>query len=140
MIDRTTRWLEAVPLCSMEAATFVDAFINTWVPAVFTMDRGQQFTSMVWAAGLCQRLGTDHITTMAYHPQSNSMVERAHRQLKDALRSRLAGERWPEHLPWMLLSPREGSAVSSEELVFGAPLTLPGQLLASLETTVQQVV
>jgi hypothetical protein len=96
MIDRTTRWLKAVPLRSMEAATCSDAFINTWVthfglPAVVTTDRGRQFTPAVWAA-LCHR--------------HNGMVERAHRKLKDDLRSRLAGERWPEqckHLPWVLL-------------------------------------
>ncbi len=30
------------------------------------------------------------------------MVERSHRQLKDALRSRLAGVSWFYHLPWVL--------------------------------------
>ena len=72
------------------------------------------------------------------------MVERTHRQLKDALRARLAGNQWPEHLPWVLLglraAPKEDSATSSAELVFGAPLTLPGQLLSSPETPVQEVV
>jgi hypothetical protein len=29
-------------------------------------------------------------------------VERAHRQLKEALKSRLAGAAWPDHLPWVL--------------------------------------
>jgi hypothetical protein len=138
MIDRTTRWLEAVPLRSTEAATCADAFINMRVtrfsvPAVH-----------IGCVGRLMRLGTDHITTTAYHPYSNGMVERAHRQLKDDLRSRLAGERWSEHLPWMLLGlravPKEDNAVSSAELVFRAPLTLPGQLLASVETTVLQVV
>jgi hypothetical protein len=31
MVDRSTRWLEAVPLRNMEAKTCVEAFINTWV-------------------------------------------------------------------------------------------------------------
>ncbi len=103
MVDRTTRWLEAVPLRSMEAAACADAFIGTWVahygvPAVVTTDIGRQFTSAVWAA-LCQRLNIDHITTTAYHPHSNGMIERTHRQLKDVLRSRLAGPQWPEGGP-----------------------------------------
>jgi hypothetical protein len=72
------------------------------------------------------------------------MIDRTHRQLKDALRSRLAGPQWPEHLPWVLMgpgaAPKEESAVSSAELVFGAPLTLPGQLLSTPETWVQEVV
>jgi hypothetical protein len=59
----------------------------------------------VWPA-LFQRLNIDHITTTAYHPQSNVMIERTHRQLKDAFLSRLAGLQWPEHLPWVLMGLR----------------------------------
>ncbi len=86
----------------------------------------------------------NHISTTAYNPQSNGLVERTHRQIKDALRARLAGNRWPEHLPWVLFglraAPKEDSAVSSAELVFGAPLTLPGHLLTSPETPLEDVV
>ena len=57
------------------------------------------------------------------------MVERSHRQLKDALR---AGADWPSHLPWVLLglltAPKEDSSISSAELLYDAPLVLPGQL------------
>jgi hypothetical protein len=58
------------------------------------------------------------------------MIERAHGQLKDALRSHLAGEKWVSHLLWVLLglraAPKEDSNVSSAELVFGCPVTVPG--------------
>jgi hypothetical protein len=61
------------------------------------------------------------------------MVERCHRRLKDALRARLAGPDWPLHLPWVLMglraAPREDTGVSAAEIVFGAPLVLPGQIL-----------
>jgi hypothetical protein len=84
----------------------------------------------------------NHITTTAYHPQSNGMVERSHRQLKDALRSRLAGHDWPAHLPWVLLglraAPKEDSGVSSAELVFGVPLSLPGEFVSSAEPPAQE--
>jgi transposase InsO family protein len=121
---------------------------NTWVacyglPEAMTTDRGRQFTSALWE-GLCQNLQINHISTTACHPQSNGLVERTHRQIKEALRARLAGNKWPEHLPWVLFglpaAPKEDSAVSSAELVFGAPLTLPGQLLTPLETPVEDVV
>jgi hypothetical protein len=60
------------------------------------------------------------------------MVERAHRTLKEALKARLAGADWLSHLPWVLLSlrstPKEDSNISAAELVYGAPLLLPGQL------------
>ena len=72
------------------------------------------------------------MTTTAYHPQANGMVERAHRQLKDALRAREAGAEWPDHLAWVLMglhaAPKEANGVSSAQLVFGQPLILPGEL------------
>ena len=44
---------------------------------------------------------------------------------------------WPSELPWVLLSlrsvPLEQSGVSSAELVFSSPPTLPGQFLSMLE-------
>ncbi len=90
----------------------------------------------MWAH-LSQQLGVQHINSTAYHPQSNGLVERAHRQLKDALRARLAAEDWPAHLPWVLLglraAPKEDSGVSSAELLYGTPLALPGQLLTAAE-------
>ena len=57
MIDRTSRWLEAVPLSSITSKACARAFISTWVsrcgvPALLTLDRGLQFTSLVWFGGL----------------------------------------------------------------------------------------
>ncbi len=91
IIDRSTRWFEAVPLKNMEASTCVDAFIAGWVArfgvlGTVTTDRGTQFTSALWSS-TCTSLGIKHVLTTAYHPQSNGMVERVHRQLKDALRA-----------------------------------------------------
>ena len=65
------------------------------------------------------------------------MIERFHRQLKDAMRARLAARDWPSHLPWVLLglraAPKEEHNVSAAELLYGAPLALPGELLESKE-------
>jgi cleavage and polyadenylation specificity factor subunit 1 len=141
MIDRSTRWLEATPLGDIEAATVADTFTRDWVarfgvPSTVTSDKGTQFTSSTWTA-LCSRLGIQHITTTAYHPQSNGMIERSHRQIKDALRARLAASDWTAHLPWVLLglraAPKEAAGISSAETVFGAPLTLPGDFILAAE-------
>jgi transposase InsO family protein len=132
VIDRSTRWLEAVPLKGIEAATCADAFIAGWVcrfgvPAIVMTDRGTQFSSALWSL-VCRSLGIQHNMTTAYHPQANGMVERAHWQLKDALRARLAGDKWPEHLPWVLLglraAPKDISNVSAAETVLGTPLSV----------------
>jgi hypothetical protein len=98
--------------------------------------RGPQFTSAVWAA-LCRLLNIQHIPTTAYHPQSNGLVERFHRRLKDALRARAAGGSWATHLPWVMLGIRsawrEGTDFSPAEAVYGAQPILPGQFLAAEE-------
>ncbi len=81
------------------------------------------------------RLSIHHVTTTAYLNQSNGMLEWAQRQLKDALRSRLAGEKWVLHLPWVVLGPRaapkEDGNGSSVELMFGCLVTVPASFLPS---------
>ncbi len=124
--------MEAIPVKNMKAATIADALVAGWVSrfgmlAVITSDCGTQFTSAVWEA-LCNRLHIQHITTTAFHPCSNGMVERCHRQLKDALGARSAANDWPDHLPWVLLglraAPKEDSAIFSAEMVLGDPLVV----------------
>ena len=141
MIDRTSRWPEVTPLESISTESCVRAFISTWisrfgVPATLTSDRGTQFTSSVWA-GVCSTLGISPSTTTSFHPQSNGMIERFHRTLKNALRARLASSEWYRHLPMVLLglrtTPRDDTALSASEAVYGAPLTVPGEFLGSPE-------
>jgi hypothetical protein len=117
-------------------ALFTSWIARYGVPDLLTSDRGAQFTSEVWAA-VCRRLGIVHRLTTAYHPQANGMIERFHRQLKDALRARLspAAADWEFHLPWVMLglraAPKDDCGVSAAEAVFSQPLVLPGQLLAA---------
>ena len=141
IMDRTTRWMEAVPLASTAAADCSAALLHGWisrfgVPAVITSDRGPQFTSALWTS-LCSTLHITHSSTTAFHPQSNGMVERLHRRLKDALRARLAGPDWFLHLPMVLLglrsAPGEDSALPASRALYGADLVLPGQFLEAPE-------
>ena len=82
MIDRTSRWPEAVPLSSFTVETCARAFISTWVsrfgvPALLTSDFEAQFTSSVWLE-VCSVLGISRIKTTSFHPQSKGMIERFH--------------------------------------------------------------
>ena len=144
IVDRSSRWLEAIPLSSTTTATaaIANAFVAGWVarfgvPEHITSDRGPQFCSDVWAQ-LTRHLGYLHHLTTAYHTQANSMVERCHRQLKDALRACTAGGDWSSHLLWVLLglraAPKEASGISSAEVAYGTPLVLPSQLSGILES------
>ena len=109
IVDRSTRWTEAVPLRSTTVEACMQALFTGWVsrfriPAHITSDRGVQFTSSLWSS-LCSKLGISHHPTTAYHPhwipQANKLVERFHRQLKNSLRSWLCGQDWISHLPWV---------------------------------------
>ncbi|XP_042871789.1 igE-binding protein-like [Penaeus japonicus] len=109
MIDRFTRWPEAVPLRDVTADSVAKAFISTWVsrfgaPDTITIDRGPQFESGLFNH-LTRTLGSRRIRTTAYHPQANGMVERLHRQLK-ALLIRPSGIGWVDQLPLALLNIR----------------------------------
>ena len=134
VIDRFTRWPEAIPLGKTDAATIGNAFALNWVarfgvPEAITSDRGPQFTSELWKA-LAESIGAKVHHTTAYHPQSNGLVERFHRSLKAALRARLTNADWINELPWVMLglrtAPKQDMGVSVAEMVFGAPLTIPG--------------
>ena len=135
MMDRTTRWPEAVAICDSTADTIIQAFHLNWtarfgVPRIITTDRGAQFTSKAWTSSLA-RLGISAAMTTAYHPQSNGLVERFHRSLKNALRCAVtASKLWTRSLPWVLLglrnAPRVESATSAAEVLYGTTLRVPG--------------
>jgi cleavage and polyadenylation specificity factor subunit 1 len=141
VVDRTTRWPEAIPMSSTTAADCATALLQGWiqrfgVPDTITSDRGPQFTSALWAA-VCSLLSIQHTQTTAYHPQSNGLVERFHRRLKDALQARAAGADWHAHLPWIMLGVRsawrEDAEFTPAEAVFGSQPVLPGQFLSAPE-------
>ncbi|GFR95254.1 Pol polyprotein [Elysia marginata] len=137
IIDRTTRWPEAIPLNNTSTTNCARALIRHWifrfgVPLDITSDRGSQFMSTLWNE-ISQQLGVKIHRTTAYHPQSNGLIERFHRTLKAALKARLQGPNWADELPWVLLglrtAPKEDLGTSAAELVYGTPLSVPGEFI-----------
>ncbi len=148
IIDRTSKWMEAIPLSDTSAAACAKALTFTWishfgVPETITSDRGPQFTSNLWFK-LRKMLHISHKQTTAYHLESNRAVERLHRRLKDALRARAAAATWSEELPFVLLrlraQPREDTGLSPAEAVFGAPIVLPNEFLQNEEMSVDAII
>lgn len=138
-VDRFTRWPEAVPVEDITTDTIARAFVNTWVsrfgtPLSLTSDRGSQFESSLWDK-VMSILGIKRIRTASYHPRSNGLVERFHRQLKASLAATVQDRSdWTTTLPLALLgirtSLKEDFGHSSAELLYGTTLRLPGEVLS----------
>ena len=67
VIDRFSRWLEAIPLASVTAISCARALLRHWVarfgtPSTIATDRGRQFTSQLWSE-LSSLLGVQHHKT-----------------------------------------------------------------------------
>ena len=136
-VDRFTRWCEAIPIPQSDSLTVAKALLHSWisrfgVPATITTDRGQQFESLL-LNNLFRLLGASRIRTTAYHPAANGMVERFHRQLKDALRATDSISTWVDALPIVLLHLRSiikpVLGCSPAQMVYGTTLRLPGELV-----------
>ena len=134
-IDRFTRWPEAIPIISATAESVSQAFVSGWIscfgiPSIITTDRGRQFESMLWNH-LMQLLGCKRIRTTSYHPISNGIIKRFHRQVKASLKSYLDSINWTDILPIILLGIRttlqDNVLCMIAELVYGTTLRLPGE-------------
>lgn len=137
IVDRFSRWPEAYPLKDITsdtiAKTFVAQYISRFgVPSIITTDRGSQFMSKLFGS-ISKLIGTHHIRTTSYHPQSNGLVERFHRHLKSSLMARCNTTNWSEELGLVLLGIRvaikEDLQCSPAEMVYGQTLQIPGEFL-----------
>ena len=149
IIDRFTRWPEAIPLEDARAETVANAFIENWiarfgVPRIVLTDRGAQFTSGLWTS-LMKKLGCTAITTTAYNPKCNGLVERFHLTLKNALRCNAgeSGEMWLDKLPLVLLNLRNAlrsdGDITPSQAMYGQSLTLPSDIVTTTTTGIADV-
>ena len=144
IMDRFTRWFTAIPCRGAPTADqCAQLLYKHWVsmfgiPDILVSDQGRQFEGILFQE-LMKQLGIDKRRTTAYHPQSNGMIERQHKTMKEALTSLCAGvtNRWEEVLPTVLLAMRTAIndlGLSPSLMVFGEQIQIP-RLLVSGEHT-----
>ena len=133
-VDRATKWLEAMPIEDITAATVATAFVTTWVSHFGVLlhvitDRGTQFESELFKE-IAALVGFHRLRTTSFHAQANGMIERQHRTLKSAIMAR--NENWLKALPIVLLGMRivpTETGYSPFSAVTGASIMFPRPLL-----------
>ena len=133
--DHFTKWYEAIPLPDQTDATTSDALLERWIcrfgcPYSIHNDRGTNFESQHFA-NLLKKLEIDKTRTTAFHPQSNSVIERMNRTLLNMLAICIdeAQTSWSVKLPNVLMAFRssvhESNGFTPHYLVFGHEISIP---------------
>ena len=137
--DHFNKWREAIPLPDQTAATTSDGLLEGWIcrfgcPYSIHTDRGTNFESQVFA-NLFQKFEIDKTRTTAFHPQSNSVIERMNRTFLNMLVKCIDQDQknWSVELPYVLMaylsSVHESTGFTPRYLVFGHEIYLPLDLM-----------
>ena len=128
IIDRMSRYPEAIPLRRVKSEKIVEALVGFFtkfgIPKVLQSDCGTNFTSRYFKKKM-EELGVKHITSSPYHPESQGQVERFHQTLKSVLKKFCleSGNDWDKEVPYALFSirsmPGETLGFSPFQLIFG---------------------
>ena len=144
IMDYATRYPEAVALKNIEAETVAEALIEVYsclgVPNEVLTDMGSQFTSAVMRE-VSRLLSIKQLTTCAYNPKCNGMVEKFNGSFKMMLK-RMCAEKpndWDRYLAPLLFAYREApheslGGFSPFDLLYGRQVRGPVQILKELLT------
>ena len=136
--DYATRYPEAFPLRSFKARQVADCLLQLFsrvgIPKEILTDCGTNFLSKLLQQ-VYQLLGVKGIKTTPYHPQTDGLVERYNRTMKNMLRKFVShtGSDWNRWLPYLLFAYREvpqaSTGFSPFELLYGRQVRGPLDLL-----------
>ena len=132
--DDFSGWAETVGLVSLTSKHVADWFKAEWicrygVPKEVTVDGGGEFKKELQLA--MKKVGTKLRMVTPYYPEAQGMVERGHKEIKEAL-TKMCGEdggKWKECLPLVTfadrISTKRTTGYSPFELQYGQPSILP---------------
>ena len=106
--DYFTKWMEAYALpnqvAKMCATKLIEEFICRFgVPRYLHSDQGRNFESLLFKE-MCEIWEINKTRTSPLHPQSDSLVERFNRTVKESLKKCVLdnSENWDIYLPYIL--------------------------------------
>jgi len=140
IVDRVTRWIEAIPLKDATAKELAEAYVRNWVcihgaPVQVSTDQGTNFASHLFAE-VNTLLQSMHTLSPAYSPWINAS-ERTNQTLLQLMRHFVndQGNNWDQVLPYLLFAyrttPSRTTRISPFELAYGVKALTP--LEASLQ-------
>lgn len=108
--DYLTKWAEAFPIADHTAEIVAKILMEKVIakygaPRRILTDRGKEFLSEIMADVL-SLLGIKKISTTAYHPQTDGLVERFNRTLISMLSMYTTAKQtdWDQHIPYVLFA------------------------------------
>ena len=148
-VDYLTKWPEVFAVPDQTADTIAHLLVEQivcrhGVPTELLSDRGSAFLSVLLQE-VYQLLGTHKVSTTAYHPQTDGLVEWFNRTLIDMLAKTVEknGRDWDRHLPHVLFayraSPQESTKESPFFLLYGRDPQLPTEAALNHQKTRYQV-
>lgn len=134
LMDLTTRYPAVFPVKNITAKTVVENLLHFFttfgVPSEIQTDQGSNFTSHLFRQ-VMEDLSVYHVTSSAYHPQSQGCLERFHQTLKSMLKKYCLEHNrdWDEDIDKLLFAirecPQESLGYSPFELVYGREIRGP---------------
>lgn len=112
IVDYATQYPDAIPLRTVAAKGIArelfHLFSRVGILREILMDQGTAFMSRVMK-DVCNLLRIKQVRTSVYHPQTDGLVERFNKTLKQMLRKVIErdGRNWDQLLPHLMFSVRE---------------------------------
>jgi transposase InsO family protein len=135
VIDYFSKFIMLIPLRNTDSMTVAEAIFKKWIclfgaPNSIHSDRGTCFESALFL-DLCKLCGIRKTRTAPYYPQSDGLIERLFRTVKDMLFAtmRTFNKDWKEAIPFVEMGIRSSVQstikVSPFEVLFGKMMRLP---------------
>ena len=137
--DYFTKFTEIFPLRDIEAETVANIIFRGWIkrygcPQELHSNQGVQFESQLFQE-LCKMLQINKTRTTAYHTQSDGMIERLNRTVKNVLSKYISVHQndWDKFLDGVVFAynstVHDTTGITPYRMVFGEEMRLPVELV-----------